>query len=72
MSGTSTPGAFKLLRDATDVGVGTVAAAFMPVSSALFFDAPAAGTYTYKIQIKTGGAGLALIVNAKLVAYEIH
>lgn len=42
----------------------------IPPGSFTLLDFPAAGTYTYSVQIKTGGAPWS-VVNCRLVAYEI-
>lgn len=44
----------------------------IPVSSFMWFDVPAAGTYTYKIQVKSQSSAVTTSVfQAQLVAYEL-
>jgi hypothetical protein len=43
----------------------------MPPSIFQFFDVPAAGTYTYKVQAKITSATTVTVGNCKLVAYEL-
>lgn len=70
---TSSSISFRALRDATDLGQF-----FYEVSpgsqgcSMIWFDTPAAGTYTYKIQARKSGSGAGGLLNtAKLIAYEL-
>jgi hypothetical protein len=79
-SGTQALGRVKLLRGATSVGeqeflntspTGAIATS-VPVSSIRFYETPAAGTYTYKLQALAGSASQAVsIYHAKLVVREL-
>jgi hypothetical protein len=60
----------RFMRGATDIGsweYGT-SAAFGNFSA---LDIPAAGTYTYKVQVKNGGGGSTVAQYLKLVAFEL-
>lgn len=81
-SGTQVSGYFKLVRDSTDVHVIEVEQDYqtssssvkmpIPPGSILYLDAPAAGTYTYKIQCKAAGANERVTFKyIKLLAYEL-
>lgn len=72
----------KFLRDSTTLSSqkavfgGTASndlSGSIPVSSFWHIDTPSAGTYTYKVQMRTGDATdtTGSIVNAKLIAYEL-
>lgn len=65
----------KVLRGSTDLGVGLVGAAGATPEhppGLLKIDTPAAGTYTYKVQMKSSSAGVAVTVNnCILVAWEL-
>lgn len=79
----SATGRIKLVRDTTDVktlSIGFIKANMTtnliesryPASSFRYFDEPAAGTYTYKIQCRTLGAGRSIAFSElKLVAKEL-
>lgn len=79
-AGTDISGQIKLLRDATSVGIfysastgasGTLGDA-VPAGAIRFFDTPAAGTYTYKLQALVSSASGSMRVNySKLVAREL-
>ncbi len=75
---------FKFVRDSTDLGIqaahatctggNTAIASYVPASSLEDTDFVAAGTYTYKLQVKvTAGSNseTAYVQYAKLVAYQI-
>jgi hypothetical protein len=71
---------FKLMRDSTDLSVLRVGAlatgstqigASVPPGSMLFLDAPAAGTYTYKLQAKGAASDTASVYYCKLAAFEL-
>lgn len=71
---------FKLLRDATAVGLfnlfssggGSQASVNVPSSSIIHFDVPSSGTYTYKLQVKAQtSATTATVGYSKLVAFEL-
>lgn len=81
---TSSPyGQVRFLRDVTDIGfyeVGITAAngggpktnIETPSSGFSAFDAPAAGTYTYSVQVKVLASSTTILVaSTKLVAYEL-
>ena len=53
-----------------DVGSGS-GTTVVPGSSAHIIDAPASGTYTYKVQLKLGSGTQAGILRSKLVVYEL-
>lgn len=73
----------KLVRDSTDKGIyflscqqpSTSQLFSLPASQVMFFDAPSAGTYTYKVQATivsgTGNGETISISNTQLVAYEL-
>jgi hypothetical protein len=70
--GTSTSLTFKLLRNAaTIVEFGTASGTSKPPSAMFAIDAPAAGTYTYKVQLKAGSAAGVNAYFMKLMAYEL-
>ncbi len=71
-----------LVRDSTTIsdqliaselaGAVTVNELFLPASSISHFDNIAAGTYTYKVQVRCGDASTTVTAtNVKLVAYEV-
>lgn len=64
-------GAVQLLRGATVIAVwdDSTASNDLPVSPVI--DAPAAGTYTYKVQAKGDGVGQVIVQSKVLVAYEL-
>lgn len=71
--GTSTAGRLKLLRDATTVAIWGVEGSGVqwPPGAFWHIDVPAAGTYTYKVQLSmTTGASIE-VDYVKLVAYEL-
>lgn len=81
-SGSSTFAAafFNILRSTTIVASHEVdvtgatsnqIGSFVPVSSLWHIDVPAAGTYTYKVQITTFPSITAYVEYAKLIAYEM-
>jgi hypothetical protein len=60
-----------LLRDGTTIARMAVGDSNVPVGAVQFLDVPAAGTYSYKLQANTPGAGSVVITYSKLVAYEL-
>lgn len=63
-----------ILRGATVVGIATLSAtsSFIRVPASLVvFDAPAAGTYTYKVQVNSQSSGNVSVENAKLLVFEL-
>jgi hypothetical protein len=65
---------FKILRDAstiTDFRLLGADQCSIPPSSLSTIDAPAAGTYTYKVQAKADSSATASVVNCVLIAYEL-
>jgi hypothetical protein len=79
-SSTTASGEMRILRGVSDIcyfeflqgALGTDTQIAYPVSSIVFEETPAAGTYTYKLQAVVGNTFNALQVNrAKLVAYEL-
>lgn len=79
LNGTSGFSELKLVRGATDIGKqlfaasGATAATFgvtVPPSSFKYFDTPAAGTYTYKIQGLVSGGTLS-VTGVKLIVKEL-
>jgi hypothetical protein len=64
--------ALLFLRGATAVGNCRILTTANLPSAPMFVDAPAAGTYTYKVQAKVAtGAQSIYVVNFKLVAFEL-
>jgi hypothetical protein len=61
----------RLLRDGTTIARMAVGDSNVPVGAVQFLDVPAAGTYSYKLQANTPGAGTAVITYSMLVAYEL-
>jgi hypothetical protein len=64
-----------VLRDATVIAEHNINGTNMrlPPGVIKHFDAPASGTYTYKVQIKrNSGSGAVNFINVKLVAWEIQ
>lgn len=73
------------LRDVTAIGYNFILTAAdispttsstlvgLPPSSMIFYDTPAAGTYTYKLQgkVSDGASGQLTVANMKLVAFEL-
>lgn len=74
-AGTANSLTLKLLRDSTDLSQYNVAistgASTVPGGAIWHIDAPAAGTYTYKLQAKSDTGGSVNVDNCKLVAYEL-
>jgi hypothetical protein len=59
----------RLLRNGTTVAL--MAVGDRPVGTLQFLDVPAAGTYTYRLQANTPGAGTVHVNASRLVAYEL-
>lgn len=72
---TASEAVIKILRGATAVSYNSVATgsptAYAPCSSFSVIDAPAAGTYTYKVQIRNAAGAGSGVQFSKLVAYEL-
>lgn len=76
-----TASSFKMLRDATSLGVyglyldgGSAASRELdvPSSSISYLDTPAPGTYTYKLQAQTDvSSGTAAVYYSKVLVYEL-
>lgn len=73
-------GAIKFLRDASEVdcqsfgpeGVGLTAPnLILPPGSFFTYDAPAAGTYTYKVQVAALNSDTLQVNNVRLFAYQL-
>jgi hypothetical protein len=61
----------RLIRGASNIATWSVVSGTTVPASLVFLDAPAAGTYTYKIQGQTTGGVTGTYANLKLIAYEL-
>ena len=81
-TGEAGPGNFKIVRDSTDIAMFRISGGLdsdavnsrsvnIPPGCVLYIDAPAAGTYTYKVQGKVASGKTLEVEQVKLVAYEL-